>query len=440
MNYYSPGGQMDLSDRIAIETGICNKDSFKKIARLLRRHPTTIAHEVKENRTFIRGNYPNGKDCRYVRTRNIHHLCEDQECDKNCCRCWKVNCAEKCPAYVSAACHKFERPPYVCNSCPDKKLCNKDKYIYSAKHADAAVTRRRSESRQGIRVSEEQMADMNSLITQLVKKGQPLAHIYAEHKEEIPVTLRTLYNYIDAGEMAVKSIDLRRKTGYRPRKKKASKSLGFANMDFRKNRTYADFENNMNSSYGDCSVVEMDTVKGVREKGKRLLTMIFRDNNIMLLFLLPDGTAGSVIRVFDFLETGLGTDVFRRLFQVILTDNGSEFKKVQDLENSELLEQRTHLFFCDPMASWQKGCIEKNHEFIRYVIPKGKSLNPYTQDDITLLMNHINSVIRPGLGNKCPYELVDQNDQDMKKLMALLEMHLIPADEVHLKPDLFTKK
>ena len=34
MNYYSPGGQMDLSDRIAIETGICNKDSFKKIAKL----------------------------------------------------------------------------------------------------------------------------------------------------------------------------------------------------------------------------------------------------------------------------------------------------------------------------------------------------------------------------------------------------------------------
>ena len=116
---------------------------------------------------------------------------------------------------------------------------NKDKYIYSAKHADAAVTRRRSESRQGIRVTEEQMAGMNSLITQLVKKGQPLAHIYAEHEEEIPVSLRTLYNYIDAGEMSVKSIDLRRKTGYRPRKKKAAKSLGFANLEFRKARTYA---------------------------------------------------------------------------------------------------------------------------------------------------------------------------------------------------------
>ena len=431
---------MDLSDRIAIETGICNKDSFKKIAKLLKRHPSTIAHEVKENRTFIRGNYPNGQACRYVRTRNVHHLCGDPECDKNCCKCWKFYCVEKCPVYVSAACHKFESPPYVCNSCPDKKLCTKDKFIYSAKHADAAVTRRRSESRQGIRVTEAQMADMNSLIAKLVKKGQPLAHIYAEHEDEIPVSLRTLYNYIEAVERAVKSIDLRRKTGYRPRKKKAVKSLGFTNMEFRKNRSYEDFEKAMKSTYSGCSVVEMDTVKGVREKGKRLLTMIFRDNNIMLLFLMPDGTAESVKRVFDYLETGLGTDVFQRLFPVILTDNGSEFKNVKELELSETLEYRTHLYFCDPMASWQKGCIEKNHEFIRYVLPKGKSLNPYTQDDITLLMNHMNSVIRPGLGNKCPYDLVDNHDEDMKKLMALLKMHSIPADEVHLKPDLFTKK
>jgi len=289
-------------------------------------------------------------------------------------------------------------------------------------------------------VTEEQMSDMNALITKLVKKGQPLAHIYAEHEEEIPVSLRTLYNYIDAGEMAVKSIDLRRKTGYRPRKKKAEKSLGFANMEFRKNRSYEDFEKAMETTYSGCNVVEMDTVKGVREKGKRLLTMIFRDNNVMLLFLLPDGTAESVKRVFDYLEAGLGLEVFQRLFPIILTDNGSEFKTVQELEQSDTLEYRTHLYFCDPMASWQKGCIEKNHEFIRYVLPKGKSLNPYTQDDITLLMNHINSVIRPGLGNKCPYDLVEGSDEDMKRLMALLKMHPIPADEVHLKPDLFMKK
>ena len=168
--------------------------------------------------------------------------------------------------------------------------------------------------------------------------------------------------------------------------------------------------------------------------------MIFRKNNVMLLFLMPDGKAGSVKRVFDYLETGLGLDVFRRLFPVVLTDNGSEFKKVDELELTEELEYRTNIYYCDPMASWQKGCIEKNHEFIRYAVPKGKSFNPYTQDDMTLLMNHINSVKRLGLGNKCPYELVDKEDKDFLELMDLLKMHLIPPDEVHLMPDLFAKK
>ena len=91
------------------------------------------------------------------------------------------------------------------------------------------------------------------------------------------------------------------------------------------------------------------------------------------------------------------------------------------------------------MASWQKPHIEKNHEFIRYVIPRGKTLNPYTQEDMTKLMNHINSIKRKKLGNKCPYELA-QKDEDMVYLMKTLKMHLIPPDEVHLKPDLLVKK
>lgn len=444
MAYYKKEGQMDLSDRIAIETGISNKDSFKKIGKLLRRHPSTIAHEIKENRTFIPGNYFLRKDCRFVRQRVQHHVCGDESCEENCCRCRSVDCQKYCEKYVSRACHKFEKPPYVCNNCSEKKLCSKDKYIYSAKYADAAVTRRRSESRQGIRISDEKKSEMDELITRLVKKGQPLTHIYAEHENEMPVCLRTLYNYIDDGELTVKNIDLRRKTGYKKRGKGHQPSLGFANMEFRQGRTYTDFEYAMKVKYTEDEVVEMDTVKGVREQGKRLLTMIFRRNNVMLLFLMPDGKAESVKRVFDYLEAGLGIEVFRRLFPVILTDNGSEFKKVDELELTSdedgFLVYRTSLFYCDPMASWQKGCIEKNHEFIRYAIPKKKSLNPYNQDDIILLMNHINSIKRPGLGNKSPYELVGKDDEDFHELMRLLKMHLITPDEVHLMPDLFVKK
>jgi IS30 family transposase len=441
MIYYKNSKQMDLSDRIAIETGICRGDSFKQIAKRLNRHPSTIAHEVKENRALIHSTYPCGKDCKFVRNCHEKNLCG---CDEDACRfpcrsCRGVDCTTVCRKYVSIACHKFERAPYVCNTCPNHKKtnCIKARYIYSAKYADAAVCRRRSESRQGIRISDEQLVEMDELITKLVKKGQPLTHIYAEHEKELPVGLRSLYNYIDSGNMTIKNIDLRRKTSYKQRRaNKKGVPKGFKDQSYREGRTYEDYEADM-KFYSEYSVTEMDTVKGRRERGKRLLTMILRKNSIMLMFLMPDGTAASVKRVFDYLEAGLGTECFRRIFEIILTDNGGEFKKVDQLELNEDYEYRTRIYYCDPMASWQKPHIEKNHEYIRYVIPQGVSFNAYTEEDMTLLMNHINSTRRVSLGGKAPYELITEDDEDMWALWRLLKMDLIPPDEVHLKPDLF---
>ena len=435
MSYYKRSGQMDLTDRVAIETGLCRGESFKKIAKRIGRHPTTVSHEVFENRTYIKGTFFARKDCRYAKQCVVKNLCDSSE---GACNYKGYDCTKICNRYESVACHKPDKPPYVCNMCKNRKLCIKDKYVYSAPYADAAVSRRRSESRQGIRLTDEQKLFVDALVTRLVKKGQPLTHIYAEHEAEMPMSLRSLYNYIDAGELTIKNIDLRRKTSYRQRRKKSKGvSKGFANLRYREGRTYEDFESRI--KYTSLIVLEMDTVKGVRERGKRLLTMIFRDNSIMLMFLMPDGKAESVKRVFDFLEYGLGLERFYRLFPIILTDNGGEFKRPTELEQTDDLATRTEIYYCDPMASWQKPHIEKNHEFIRYVIPRGKSLNQYTQEDITLLMNHINSTRRPGLGNKSPYELIKEDDEDMWALFSMLKMDLIPPDEVHLTPDLFKK-
>ena len=51
------------------------RESFKQIAKRLNRYPSTIAHEVKENRIFIKGVYPCGKDCKYVRVCHKKKLC-----------------------------------------------------------------------------------------------------------------------------------------------------------------------------------------------------------------------------------------------------------------------------------------------------------------------------------------------------------------------------
>ena len=54
--------------------------------------------------------------------------------------------------------------------------------------------------------------------------------------------------------------------------------------------------------------------------------------------------------------------------------NKTEFSDPESIELSAINGERlSNVFFCDPNASWQKGSIEKNHEYIRYVLPKGTS-------------------------------------------------------------------
>ena len=48
--------------------------------------------------------------------------------------------------------------------------------------------------------------------------------------------------------------------------------------------------------------------------------------------------------------------------------------------------------------------IEKNHEFIRYILPKGTSFASITQEDCFLISSHINSTPRLSLNNISPYE------------------------------------
>lgn len=309
--------------------------------------------------------------------------------------------------------------------------------MYSAKLAQSMADERRSDSRKGMHLTEDELALLNEILLAGIEKGQPLAHIYAEHKHELSVGLRSIYRYIDAGQLKVKSIDLRRKVRYRKRKKKEEpkqKKL----PKYREGRTYLDFEKFMLDN-PSCPVIQMDTVKGKREKGPAQLSMLLLKYDILLIFLLPNLSADSVINVFDFLTDILGLDVFQNLFPVILTDNGGEFKRVEELEYTVFGEQRCMLFYCDPYASWQKGELEKDHEYIRYVIPKGSDMAQYTEDNIHLLMNMINSVKRPGLNDRCPYEMVPEGDEDMLWLMELMKMDTIAADDVHLKPSLFKK-
>ena len=66
--------------------------------------------------------------------------------------------------------------------------------------------------------------------------------------------------------------------------------------------------------------------------------------------------------------------------------------------------RRTRIYYCNPSAPYQKAEIEVGHEFIRRIVPKGRSFDELTQADIELMMNHINSYRRKKLNGKSPYE------------------------------------
>ena len=428
--------RLTLSERIAIESGIYEHLKLNEIAKRIFKSPETVSREIRKNRTLVTGYKPFGKDCNFASECKTKGLCGKTGCTKRCVTCKEYECRELCKRYSNKPCKNLSKPPYVCNVCTNRRKCKTDRAYYIAQQADAMSRRRYSESRSKIQTRGKELEKLDETVTPLILKGQPITHIWAEHGEELGISQRTLYRYADRGVLSFGNIDLRRKVGYRPRRKKKEQSERFLNQEFRKSRSYDDYLEYM-EKHPDTTVVQMDTVKGCREQGKRLLTLHFCDTNMMLILLMHDGKADTVVEQFDRLTSLLGLEEFRKVFPVILTDNGSEFKHTKEMETTDDGKKRTKIFYCDPQASWQKPKIEKNHEFIRYVLPKGKSLNPYTQEDMTILANNINSTRRNLLGGKSPYEVI--TNKSVLNLMKLMDLHMIPSDEVNLTPKLLKR-
>jgi IS30 family transposase len=272
---------------------------------------------------------------------------------------------------------------------------------------------------------------MNDILTLLVQKGQSIAHIYATHADDMKCSRRTVYEYIDAGVFDVRNIDLRRKVKYRKRKKPTDTSA--KDRSYRKGHNYEDFRKRVEKS-PEASVVEMDCVEGSKTSRKVLLTMTFRRTHLVLIFLLASQTQEEVLRVFNLLEEQLGTVLFRRVFEIILTDGGTEFANREGLERSSGKGTRTTVYYCDPYSFWQKGCCEKNHEYIRYVRKKGSSFDDLEQSDVDLLANHINSTKRDSLNGHSPFELSQMLLDE--KLLTVMNYRAVAPDDVMLTPEL----
>jgi transposase, IS30 family len=429
------GKHLTREDRDYIEAALNQGWPLSEIAKKLEKDPTTISKEIKRNRIASSRNKQsdteiiscnNKKDC----TRK--HICHTS-CDRLCKKCKTLNCYRICLEYIPMKCIHLSRFPHVCNGCKRTMVCHVMKQYYRAKVADANYHEILKSAREGADITSGELIKLDSLISPLILKGQPLAHIFANHKEEIGRSERTLYNYFDRNMFAARNIDLPRKVKFKPRKKRSTPST--RPQLHRLERTYNDLKTYI-ASNSDVPIVEMDTVHGTNT-GKVVLTLHFRNSSLMLGLLLDECSIECANAAIDKLYEDLGPMMFKKTFPILLTDNGSEFKAPEGMECDHNGNERTKVFFCDPMASYQKPYIEKNHEYLRYIFPKGKSLNKFSQEDLTLAINHVNSTARASLNGSTPYKLARLLLG--KSVLEKLSMKEIPADEVHLKPALLKK-
>lgn len=353
---------MTYEDRLEIQECLNNGMTFKAITGRIGKDPTTVYKEVKLHMET----HQNG----YVKTDGV--------------------------------CPKLLKAPFVCNGCElrSRSSCRFKRQLYVAKHAQSDYENTLVESRTGIPLNKEVFYETERTVSDAVKNGQHIYHVLKTYR--IPVSTATVYRHINKGYYSIGRTDLPRAVKFKSRKQRHP---DYVPSKAKKGRTYEDFlaymEGFENLSYG-----ELDTVIG-NVGGKVIMTIHFVSFDFMVGILLDNKTAAEASSKIRDLKKHLNDCGFRfgDLFPVMLTDNGGEFSNVSDFENDLSGALETHLFFCEPYASYEKPHIEKNHTLFRDIVPKGSSFDDFTQETVNLIFSHVNSVKRKQFNGKSAYDL-----------------------------------
>lgn len=415
---------LSYDERLEIESGLKDNLSFKQIAKNIDRDCTTISKEIK-NHIIFKNSGAIGRpffDCLY------RHNCPYKKKGKKCI-------SKLCEHYKKESCEKLKKPPYVCNGCLKRNICTLSKQLYDSTYAFKEYKDNLQEARTGITYSEKEIEHLNDILIPLIKEQkQSIHHAVINNKNTIMCSEKEIYNLVNLGILEVRNIDLPRKVRFKQRSKNITHyKIDKECLTNRKYDNYIEFLSNN----PDINIVEMDTIEGIKG-GKVLLTIHFVNCSFMLAFIREHNDAQSVINIFNMIENKFGIELFKKLFPVILTDNGSEFSNPIEIEfNMNTGELRTQIFYCEPGRPDQKGACEVNHEMIRRILPKGTSLDNLTQEDINLMMSHINSYKRKKLNNCSPLQLFSiMYGKDIAIQFGIIE---IDSNNVNLSENLLKK-
>ena len=413
---------MSYSDRQIIETAIENGSTKQAIATILGKDKSTIGKEIKLHRVLAyKCNLPlecaNYKRCKHERY-----------------------CTLDCIDYVPFKCTRRDKSPGACNGCGNYRSCRYDKYRYSALDAQNDYKKILTSSREGVNATVNDIKQLGELLLPLLKKGQSIYSILQSHKE-IKLSEKTIYNYIENGVfqdvgVSISSIDLKRVVRRKMSKQKRNTYKPRQDNRYLIGRKYSDFLIYMEKN-PDAKIVEMDTVYNDISNGPFLQTFKFREYDLLICIYQTVKDSLHMLDGILLLEKILGKQMFEREVEVILTDRGSEFVLAEEAEIREDGMRRTRMFYCDSMASWQKGSLENVHLLVREICPKGcdlYALGLTSQEKANLISTNINSYPKEKLHGRSSIQLLHFYNEEMAKRLHDFGITEILADEVILKP------
>lgn len=410
---------LTAQERLIIEKGIENGSTKAAIALTIGKDKSTVGKEIKKHRELVH------KSSYKINCANMKNCSHNHVCD---------NCAD----FKPFTCNRRDRSPDACNGCSKYTHCRYDKYRYKADFSHKKYREDLVDSRTGINMSYEECKAMADIIVPLIKAGHSPYHIVTNHPE-LNISEKTLYNYIENGifrEFGLLDIDLRIKTKRKITKKASNKYKKREDKKYLNGRTYDDFIN-YTAENKNLSVVEMDTVYNNGSTGPFMQTFKFLDYSFMFIVYQEEKTAKSMVEGVDLLEKILGKDLFSEEVAIIKTDRGSEFCDAEGFEKEENESRRTRIFYCDPMASGQKGNLENNHKEIRYICPKEndlKDLGLNSQEKANLIVSHINSQSKEHLKGKSPLEVMEFMNPALYQKFKDFRIERINKDNIVLKP------
>jgi len=421
--------------RCRIQSGLDNGESGRTIAKAIDMHLSSVMREIaKHAHESFKGCYGRSNQCIHRQTCTFSRVCKDcKALGARCSVCSYRNCNRFCSRVEYIDCEKrHARTGKVCNGCPEEKRCHKRKFFYNAKQAQEEYERVLREHRQGAALEDWEREYIDRLVSPRIKDGQSVHHICVTNAAKLTRNERTIQRYVNYGILTAKRGDLKRACMVRSRKSLSGAYQHKVETGCYVDRTYRDYEKFL-AEHPGAGPVYMDLVIG-RPGGVCLLTLHWLSAGFMVGILIPNKCAESVTAVFDRLYDELGPELFSKLFPVILTDRGTEFSNPSRIEFDKDGRRRTWVFFCDPMNSNQKSQLERNHELVREILPKGVSFDTLTQAQAYLALSHVNAYVRYVQGNRTPFEVFEFLYG--KGTAAKLHIDRIDPKEVILKPRL----